>query len=677
MAESDHKSLQERLCMQKKRQKRNITLKQRMVGTNILIVVLSASLLAATLISVSERIMERKVLSMMNALLSQYQLDTENYIDDLENIVSQIFMKEEIYTYSPEDTSISDYDHTVVQSEIKQEILNLTILDNFADFFIVYENGTTIGYTTTYTTDLFSNDIYGELQAIIEEGNGMDAWFTGYQEDYNRFYYIKELNATGIVVVSLYTQEFQNVFDKDTVMDGMTIRLVDMNNMVMFSTNREEKGEILEDSLIEQLDSHENASFSTSEALISEGDCNNSWRIVAEVSQKVILAEFNSLICLVTIATILCIVAASLLGVFATRGILRPVLILLEKMEQAKDGNLTVRVPNFGIRELDNLGAGFNQMLGNIGDLIANTNQVSNMVTQGTQEIEEIAKTTKASSESVAKAVEEIAEGSLKQLEESQNSLSLLEQLSGNINETVEKLQTVSEHVSETAQVGNNSIAQVETLKENTNASEETMKKVDSTFRLLMSELEKIEDVIGFIYNVSEETNLLALNAEIEAARAGESGKGFAVVAGEVKKLATQTEKSTSSIRTVIQQIQEYMKDTKAIMEQSQNILTTQHSLVSHTSEAFMEIVRANAQISVKIDEMIAMTEQMNLLREQSLTSTNEIVEITEGASANTEEITSVTLEEAEHMKALSDHSVKLTESVSALRETLKQFTFT
>jgi len=159
-------------------------------------------------------------------------------------------------------------------------------------------------------------------------------------------------------------------------------------------------------------------------------------------------------------------------------------------------------------------------------------------------------------------------------------------------------------------------------VKESSEAVSKLSNQIDNTVTVV-SQLETathaIENILLVINGIAEQTNLLALNAAIEAARAGESGRGFAVVADEVRTLAQSTQKATTEIKVMIDQLQKGATSAVNEMTQSKHIANNTVNHAKLVDEALLtmretieKIVNLNIQISAATHEQSTVIEEVN-----------------------------------------------------------------
>lgn len=177
--------------------------------------------------------------------------------------------------------------------------------------------------------------------------------------------------------------------------------------------------------------------------------------------------------------------------------------------------------------------------------------------------------------------------------------------------------------------------------------------RTSTQIKELSEAAKKIGDVVDLIDNIASQTNLLALNATIEAARAGEAGKGFAVVAAEVKQLADQTAKATSTIADQINGIQ-------ASTEQSVAAINAISGVIGRLSEI-------SNVIAASVEEQGTATLDISRSLNVASTSTAEVTEHIDGVS----EANAVAVTATERMKS---GTAELDESCARLRSEIKSF---
>lgn len=248
---------------------------------------------------------------------------------------------------------------------------------------------------------------------------------------------------------------------------------------------------------------------------------------------------------------------------------------------------------------------------------------------QLSHQLSELIKNSLAISENVSSAAQQLNVTMGETKTNAQEELSQVEQIATAVNQLSSTSQEVSqqaviaeeeakgarEHIVDGKQTLENNISLTNSISESVNNSADIVNDLRQ-FAL------EIGSVVEVINSISEQTNLLALNAAIEAARAGEQGRGFAVVADEVRSLASKTQSSTVSIQDIIEKLQDQSEKAQNNMIHNVELIDQSVQLADNVKASFEDISRAVERIS-DVNTLVA-------------TAAQEQFSVTEGISMNT-----------------------------------------
>jgi len=232
------------------------------------------------------------------------------------------------------------------------------------------------------------------------------------------------------------------------------------------------------------------------------------------------------------------------------------------------------------------------------------------------------ADSTRRSSEELAVVMESTAQNTqseLSQIDEISTAITELSSTSREVSSNATQAEEETLKAIENVNEGNKALSRAGILAENINNSvQETAQMIED----LKNNAIDIGEVTNVISSISEQTNLLALNAAIEAARAGEQGRGFAVVADEVRTLAAKTQESTKNIQEIISKLQ----------AQSETANDNMRSNVSSIQES----VELSANVKASFDDIAQSVQAISDMNTLVATASQEQYSVTEDIAKNT-----------------------------------------
>ncbi|WP_181388393.1 methyl-accepting chemotaxis protein [Vibrio albus] len=300
-------------------------------------------------------------------------------------------------------------------------------------------------------------------------------------------------------------------------------------------------------------------------------------RDMSETALKQAQAASSYSVALNIILAIVSMAVAVVVAITVVISIRRPLSAITKALGELASGNLSYRITADFRSEMGIVVRNINELGGQLNNLIGK-------IQTSAQTVSNVADDSHAMSEKTNRDIEQ-------QRRQTDSIATAVTEMESAVHEVASHAVETSTEVEQVTTLANANMANMQSNLEFVSQLKSSLDEATSIIQNLSGETQQIGDVLTVIQAITEQTNLLALNAAIEAARAGEHGRGFAVVADEVRSLANRSRESADEIGNMIASLQEKAQAAVSVVEDNQSYADQSVTQTTETSESLQIMV--------------------------------------------------------------------------------------
>lgn len=396
--------------------------------------------------------------------------------------------------------------------------------------------------------------------------------------------------------------------------------------------------------------------------------------VCALVPLNVVTSQAEEIKTLTFQLVILAGVIAVLIGFSITIGIQNNMKRISRKLGEVAKGDLTGQVKVHGRDEFRKLAASATNMIQNTKKLVEKVSGATGQLELSADEVKDASEVISDYSTDITQAIDEINEGMTRQSRHAQECVERTDILSQEMQEVSRVVEKVERLVGDTEEMILHGMEIVRVLGERAEKTTEMTSRVGSSIEELKKESETINDFVRAITDISEQTNLLSLNASIEAARAGDAGRGFAVVAEEIRKLADDSAKAAGEISNNVTNISAQTVNSVENARQAEKMVALQSQAVEEVVGVFREMNESMTILVEGLKDIVTSTDKADRERSDTLEAVKNISGIIEETANSAEVVHEVAVKLMQNVEILNKTADMLGNNMNDLKTEISVF---